>query len=538
NPVDTPLISIPQNDIILIKTDTAEYAFNSSSLLYNYDFSIELLRNDIVQLYENVHYTFNADLKTITLIGFYRDYSGLLFSDITYDAFEWKIGSISTLQPITLSFTEDYTNQITKYLEFVIGFNEIPGYDIEKIDTNSGRLVLSEEQKSASSLNIYLFNFQKEAWDLVNFVVYDDYTGTNNFSYVIDRNFIQFEQYFNKTGLEEFQIKAIFTIEENIEDSFVSTTSLDIASIGANVYYNTPNTEHVVNPELEFDIDLTEYYDNPEIYLEQIKATLDYAYSIDFDDSFLFSEYTLLQEQINLYLRNEYMEFEVVNLDGDGFSLSRKELDRLIYHDARNGKYYLRAKLEYDWNCIIEMNLGSNSKLDIISRLDLINYDLSVSYTSYETTRISAQEINTAYNLVAIYAPNYLENSQSVYAKEDDDEIDIGVFGGFLRNSDSEQRLMLRQRLYYDFFESQEGMSTILLDQEYTDAQLRYVVPYGSLIEPSNYLTNTTQFKFAVDEDVSSVELYYHDRQQFIKKDNMDISSTSLYTYTWYNASG
>ncbi|KKL17327.1 hypothetical protein LCGC14_2486670, partial [marine sediment metagenome] len=218
NPVDSPLISLPQNDIILIKTNTAEYAFNSSVLLYDFEFTIDSLRTDTVQLYENVHYTFSADLKTITLIGFYRDYSGLLFANITYDAFEWKAGSISTLQPITLTFTEDYIGQITKYLEFVIGFNKIPGYDLEKIDTNSGRLVLSEEQKSSTLIKIYIYNFQKEAWDLVNFVVYSDYSGTNTFSYVVDRKFIEFEQYFNKTGSEEFQIKAIFTVEENLEN--------------------------------------------------------------------------------------------------------------------------------------------------------------------------------------------------------------------------------------------------------------------------------------------------------------------------------
>ncbi|KKM61614.1 hypothetical protein LCGC14_1529960, partial [marine sediment metagenome] len=355
---------------------------------------------------------------------------------------------------------------------------------------------------------------------------------------MVDRNFITFEQYFNKTGPDEIQIQAIFTVEEDFEDSFVSTTTLDIASIGANIYYNIPNTEHVVNPELEFDIELTNYYKDSEIHLEQIRVYLDYAYSIEFDDSFLFSEYALLQEQINFYLRNEYLEFEEIDLDDDEFSLSRKELDRLIYHDIVNDKYYLRAKLEYDWNVIIEMNLGSNSKLEIFSRLDLIKYDLSVLYTFYETTRISAQEIDTPFDLVAIHAPNYIENSQNVFRKEDDTEVDIGVFGGFLRNSDSEQRLMLRQRLYYNFSESQEGWSSILLDHEYTDGRLRYTVPYGSLIEPNNHLTNTTDFIFAVDEDIISVGLYYHNGQQYIKKDNMNKSSTDLYIYTWTNASG
>ncbi len=142
---DTPYIATPQNNIILTRDGIANYVFDSSSLLYEFDFIIDSIRTDSVTLYENVHYLFDPTQKIITLIGDYRDYSGNLLADITYKAFEWNTGRISSLEPITLTFENDYLKNITKYLEFVIRYNEIPGYEMEKIDFVSGRTILSDE---------------------------------------------------------------------------------------------------------------------------------------------------------------------------------------------------------------------------------------------------------------------------------------------------------------------------------------------------------------------------------------------------------
>ncbi|NVM54331.1 MAG: DUF2341 domain-containing protein, partial [Candidatus Helarchaeota archaeon] len=387
--VQTPYIPISQESIILTKIDTAQYQFDASSLMYEFDFVIDELRTATNTLSENIDYLFNSDQRSISLIGYYRDYSGYLFADITYKAFEWEAGSVSALEPITLTFENDYVKNITKFLELVIQYNGIPGYELEDIDETSGRLVLSDEEKSAALLKIYLYNFVEDKWEKIGFVTYDDYTGTNTFSYVVDRNFITFEDFFNKTVGEEFEIKVVFAVEEIIGDCFTSKAGFSITSIGANIYYDTPDTSHKVNPELEFDIDLTDYYNNTNIYLEEISLDLDYSGEIEFDDAFIFSQYALLEENYNFYLRDQYLEFEVFELEEDSITLSREEIDRLIYHDIENEKYFLRAKLEYDWNCILEMNLGSKSKLEIISTLNLNKYDLFVAYTSYETTRIS-----------------------------------------------------------------------------------------------------------------------------------------------------
>ncbi|KKM84073.1 hypothetical protein LCGC14_1302910, partial [marine sediment metagenome] len=413
--VETPYIPISQEGVPLTKRRSGLYQFNS--LDYSSDFTVDALYTDTNALFESSSdYTFNSELNRITLIGDYRDYSGKLFANITYKTFEWNTDFISTLEPITFTFEKDYVQDITKYLEFIIGYNEIPGYDLKKIDLVTGRVVLSDEKKSPALLNIYLYNFIDDTWDLFEFVVYDDYSGRNSFSYVVDRNFITFEQYFNKTGLgtEEFQLKAIFTIEEDFGEAFISSIGFDIASIASNIYFNTPNTEHTINPTVEFDIDLTKYYTNPEIYLEQITVDLYYNSELEFDSAFLFSEYLLLQEQHNFYIRNEYLEFELFELQDDMLSLSRKELEHLIYYDIENDKYFLKAKIEYDWECIIEMNLGSNSKLEILAKLNLVKYDLSASYTFYETTRISAQETDIPFQLAAINAPNYIESPQGV----------------------------------------------------------------------------------------------------------------------------
>ncbi|GAH63237.1 unnamed protein product, partial [marine sediment metagenome] len=264
------------------------------------------------------------------------------------------------------------------------------------------------------------------------------------------------------------------------------------------------------NPEVRFDVDLTEYYFNSSVYLEEISLDLNFEGEMELDDAFLFSQYALLEENYNFYLRNEYLEYEPFELEGNAITLSRNEIDRLLYYDLENDKYFLRAKVEYDWNCIIEMNLGSNSKLEIVSTLNLINYDLFASYTSYEVRRISASKSSIPFELAAIYAPNYVNTTSGIVNLDGDEELDIGVFRGFLRNVDTRQRLMLRQKLYYNFTESQIGSYEVLLDQEYTDCVLRFVSPYGYLNSPIDYLINQTSFEFVSDSEVTSIEFYFH----------------------------
>ncbi|GAH39181.1 unnamed protein product, partial [marine sediment metagenome] len=303
---------------------------------------------------------------------------------------------------------------------------------------------------------------------------------------------------------------------------------------------NTPDTAHKVNREVEFDVDLTEYFDNSSVYLEEIALDLNYDGEIEFDDAFVFSRYALLEENYNFYLRNEYLEYELFELEEDTIALSRNELDRLLYYDLENDKYILKAKVEYDWNCIIEMNLGSNSKLEILAALNLINYDLSVSYSSYEVKRISASESSVPFELAAVYAPNYINTSEGVTVLEDDEDLDVGIFRGFLRNVDTRQRLMLRQKLYYNFTESQMGSYYILLDQEYTDCVLRFVSPYGYLSSPIDYLINQTNFEFVSDPEVISIEFYFHNGISYVKKGDMEKDSidNTKFNFVWNDAEG
>ncbi len=535
--VETPYIPIPHNEIILSKIYPGVYEFGS--LLYSFGFDIDSIFTNDEELYENIDYIYNTKQKLVILVGRYLNYSGNLYANITYRTFEWTGSSISSLEPITISFNNDYLENITKYLEFIIDFDSIPGYDIENIDYGTGKVVQSNERKGPEMLNIYLYNFVDDTWDLIDFVTFDNYAGTNIFSYMVDRNFITFEKYFDKTAPKEFQLKAIFTIEENVDDFVVCRMGFDINSIDGRISYSTPDTEYSVNPAVEFDIDLTKYFTDSEINLEQITVSLDYFSEIEFDDAFLFSNYALLQEHNTFYLQNKYLEFEQVELNNDKFNLTLEELKHFIYYDIENDKYYLRAKIEYDWNCILEVNLGCNSKLEILSKLHLVKYDLSVSYAHYETTRISAQEYDNPFDLAAIYAPNYIETYQGIYNKPDDEEVDIGTFGGFLRSSSSNQRVMFRQKLYYKFTEAQNGDTYILLDQEYTDCNLRFIIPYGQLLSPVDFVLDTTDFIFIADEDVISVEFYYHNGTEYIKGGNMtqDLNDPHIYNYTWVGAS-
>ncbi len=167
--VDTPYLEIPQESVILSKIDSAIYAFDSASLKYGFEFIINELRTESAIITEN-NYDFSFDSLTLTLMGSDRDYSGLLFADLTYKAFKWNANFISTLEPITLTFNNDFTKNITKFLELIVQYNAIPGYEMEKISETSGRIVLSEEEKDASLLKVYMYNFIEDRWDFISFV--------------------------------------------------------------------------------------------------------------------------------------------------------------------------------------------------------------------------------------------------------------------------------------------------------------------------------------------------------------------------------
>ncbi|KKL05414.1 hypothetical protein LCGC14_2606270, partial [marine sediment metagenome] len=157
NNVQTPYMPIAQDNVLLSKLDTSTYQL--TSLDYDFDFTVDALFTEIEILYENHDYTFDPIEKTISLINKYRDYAGFIFANITFKAFEWSSGVISSLNPITLTFENDYVKNITKFFEFIIQYNEIPGYELEKIDLTSGRLVLAEEEKSSALLKVYLYNY-------------------------------------------------------------------------------------------------------------------------------------------------------------------------------------------------------------------------------------------------------------------------------------------------------------------------------------------------------------------------------------------
>ncbi len=80
-----------------------------------------------------------------------------------------------------------------------------------------------------------------------------------SFSYVIDRNFVTFEDYFKNTG-GAFDINFVLTIHENFESFFSSELSFDIDEINAKIYHSPPSSEQFVNPEVTFDIDLSIFF--------------------------------------------------------------------------------------------------------------------------------------------------------------------------------------------------------------------------------------------------------------------------------------
>ncbi|GAH56860.1 unnamed protein product, partial [marine sediment metagenome] len=272
------------------------------------------------------------------------------------------------------------------------------------------------------------------------------------------------------------------------------------------------------------------------LYLDDIKLSFEYISDLLFDDSNIFSQYALIQESFAFSIRNKFMEFEGLDLEDNAISFSMEELEKFLIYDTENDRYFIRMMLSYEWSCILEINLGSASRIEIISVLQLIKYDMSVKYTSFETTRISAFESSTPVDLAAIYAPNYVETDSGINVLADDTQIDIGVNSGFLRNIDTKQRLMLRQDLYYNFPDSQLSPIPILIDRAYSDAILRFKKPIGYLEYPRGvYINNSKRFSFIADFEVVSVALSWHDGDQehFIGDMQPNSLQSNKFEYLW-----
>ncbi|MBA7709860.1 hypothetical protein ES703_118786 [subsurface metagenome] len=376
----------------------------------------------------------------------------------------------------------------------------------------------------------------------VDFVVYDSSAANLVFSYVADRNFVAFENYFSDIDSEtgEFNVSMIFVLDESVGECFTSTFGFDMNSMDAKIFYNSPNSGFVLSPEMEFDIDLTEYFGDSSNILNEISIALDYDGIITFGSNALagiFSEFALIQEEYIFYLQDKYLSFEIFELEDDNkLTLSREQILELLHFNPDNEKYYLRAKLKYDWDCILEIFTQSSMRIDITGQIVLNKYDLEVKYISFETTRISAFESSTPLDLVAIDVPNYFNDSGTIKLLPDDNDMDIGINGGFLRNVDTRQRLMIRQQLYYNFTESTSGPYDILLDQTYTDTILRFITPTGYLEVPDgDYLANSAYFSFIADYEVSNVSLYYFDGQDdiFIADMVPNNYQSNIFEYTW-----
>ncbi|MHA2365074.1 MAG: hypothetical protein ACXAC7_14040, partial [Candidatus Hodarchaeales archaeon] len=510
-------MNITQEWIKLTRIAEAKYQFNPESLNYQFDFDIFSLLAEDQLLIEGKDYIFDPNEKIINLINDFEEYAGLIFANISYKAFEWRKGYISSLKPMNFTFDGNYFDIYSKFIEFKVQFdpNGIPGYELENFDLTTGQTTLSSEAKGGELLNIYMFNYRKRIWEKVEYIFYEDFAESGDISYVIDRTVLTsnnkiLEDFYNDLKNGKFEIQLIFTIESVIVDSFKSKMGFKIDSLDANIYYNPPNTEHSIKPEIIFDIDLTSYLKDTDVFIELIELELDYISSIIQNNPTLFTENAIIREEFNLFIQNNYLDFEEFNLNDDFISLSRDKLNNLIIRDLDNDKYIIRVKLQYDWTAFIEMNL--NSQVEVLARLNLLNYKLKINYIPYSTSRISAFETESIFDLVLINTPNYFITDEGITLLPEDEDLDIGINSGFLRNVETHQRLMIRQNLKFNFSSNTIDYFPILLDTAYTDIILSFTNPVGYLEYPtSEFINNNTIFSFITDYEVVNVSLYYYD---------------------------
>lgn len=339
-----------------------------------------------------------------------------------------------------------------------------------------------------------------------------------------------FEEYLEPRQ-DTLTLKALFAVKSNFSEYYASEIGFNMNNIELKGYCKPSQTEQYLNPSLTFDIDLTEYFIQKDTTVDELTVDLDYSTEVDFDTTVAL-DYMLMQEQFEFGLQNKYLEFTPLNLTDDSFTLSGDELEQFIHYSSANKKYYLRAQLEYEWNCLLYMNLVGNTTIDIKASVDLTGYEFDVKYSGFETQRLSSFESDMSYSITQIHAPNYIESNDSIYKMDDDMAPDIGLPGGFLLNAETRQRLMVREQLYYTF-----NGTKVLLDRTSNDYMLRFTSPTGRLNYPDHPFVKDDQlFIFSsMDYYVNNISLFYwnetSDAYQYI--DDMELYESSLFTYEW-----
>ncbi|MEJ2252377.1 MAG: hypothetical protein P8Y97_22290, partial [Candidatus Lokiarchaeota archaeon] len=329
------------------------------------------------------------------------------------------LNSISTLEPFNFNFANEFITNTTQFLELPIKFGSIPGYEIREIDESNSRLVLTDEDRDAALLNIYLYNYMTNKYEKVNFKCYDDYSKSSTFSFVVDRSQIDFEHYFNATNTNSYQITAILSIEGIFDSGFYSNLDFEIESINANIYHGRPINQFSLNPRLDFAIDLSDYIGKEGISLSNVYLNLFYSITLNLDPTITYALVTDTSERCLLYGENKYGEYEELDFDSSNgvIFLSSQEVNSLVHYDPISNKYLLHLQLSYEWQS--NLILYVNSKLDFSAELAIDKIDVTVDYLKnddcYKTTKISSQEINVPYELATIDAPKYFESCGNYY---------------------------------------------------------------------------------------------------------------------------
>ena len=216
--------------------------------------------------------------------------------------------TITTPEPIIFTFDGSLDEWYVKYLEFELTFDEIPSWETRDIDVNTGRNVLSEEEKGATMLTFYAYNFQEEKWEPLDMVTYTSQKGPYTYSYVADRKFTSFEPYFMKSASEDsYYMQVIASLDCDASEYYTLDMGFSASNVEANLYHDIHEEEEKLTPSVIFDVDLTDYFGNPDISVEKLELDLNYLTNI-IADEVLFNQYALIEEHVVLNVRHKYLE--------------------------------------------------------------------------------------------------------------------------------------------------------------------------------------------------------------------------------------
>ncbi|KKK69245.1 hypothetical protein LCGC14_2935970, partial [marine sediment metagenome] len=294
-----------------------------------------------------------------------------------------------------------------------------------------------------------------QTWNTTNYVVYDlGDRDARTFGYFIDRNvadFIQFDGLLMDTL--QYQLKYRFKIDKNYFGDEISTkTFFDMEELTVQMYYNPIKSVVALNPQLKFSADLTDIIfpdgsSGSKNHINELSFDIDWINEVIVADSEVdgidinevFHNFVLYSNYVTLYVLDKYDNLYEIDKANDKFYLQNSNEQNIYdFIKERHGRYYVDFKLDYEWELRGMISYIYNAIFNVEASIELTNVEVRAKVTSVNKEIISPISMPENGTIVIGDIAGNLQN-------------DIGFMGGFLEETDNNDRFYIKYGFNYLF---------------------------------------------------------------------------------------